>query len=136
MKTYKSDIDSAHITDTKKTGIGCLKYAFAFSVLIAIFVLLSSVTSAIQRQHRQELFCETLKPGMSIPEVLAIVDQHGNFVKGQYEHNDFTTVLLGPSDIKTRIKLGVRGINLIFDNEIFRRAYNYYPLGGGERLCE
>ena len=136
MKAYKSDIDSAHITDTKKTGIGCLKYALASIVLIVIFVLLSSVTSAIQKQHRQELFCETLKSGMSIPEVLAIVDQHGNFVKGQYERGDVTTVLLGPSDIKTRIKFGVRGINLIFDNEFFRRAYNYYPLGGGERLCE
>ena len=47
-----------------------------------------------------------------MPEVLAIVDQHGDFVKGQYAHNDFTTVLLGPSDIKTRIKFGIRGIVL------------------------
>lgn len=97
---------------SKKTSIGCLKYALASIVLIVIFVLLLSITSAIQKQHRQELFCETLKSGMSMPEVLAIVDQHGNFVKGQYAHNDFTTVLLGPSDIKTRRKFGIRGIVL------------------------
>lgn len=136
MKTYKSDIDSAQVTDTKKTRIGCLKYALASIVLIAIFVLLSSITSAIQKQHRQELFCKTLKPEMSISEVLAIVDQYGNFDKGHYERGDVTTVSLGPSDIKTRIKFGVRGINLIFDNEFFRTASNNYPLGGGERLCE
>jgi hypothetical protein len=136
MKTYKSDIDSAQVTDTKKTRIGCLKYALASIVLIAIFVLLSSITSAIQKQHRQELFCEILKPGMSIPEVLAIFEKYGNFIKGQYERGDFTTVLLGPSDIKTRINFGVRGIVLNFTSEVFTGAGNNYPFGGGHPLCE
>ncbi len=136
MKAYKSDADSARVIEVKRTGTGCFKYAFAFIVLIAIFILLSSVKNSIQRQYRQELFCETLKPGMSIPEVLAIVDKHGNFVKGQYGRGDVTTILLGPSDIKTNIYFGVRGIILTFDNEVFRSASNNYPLGGGHPLCE
>lgn len=136
MKTYKSDIDSAHTADVKRSSIGCLKYVFFFIILIAIFALLSSVISTIQRQHRQELFCETLTPGMSIPEVLVTIDQHGNFGNAQFESGDVTTVLVGADDFQTSIKFGVRGINLIFDNDIFRRAYNYYPLGGGEQLCK
>lgn len=131
-----SDTNATDYEVIKWMYVGCFKIALVFVGLIVILLLIPPTLEAISRPQRQRLFCETLKPGMSIQEALTIIDQQGNFSNAQYEHNEVTTILVGPDDFQTSIKFGIRGINLIFDNEVFRTAYNYYPLGGGEPLCE
>ena len=86
------------------------RYIFSMILLLGLLVIVLRVTSSyLKRQERlaqrYHLLCEVLKPGMSRDEVLAILEQVGDFVVQGTEqpgpHIRFHIVFTDPVDKDT-----------------------------------
>jgi hypothetical protein len=142
MKNVSPEGPSNHLqfdnNDEVTTWIkaGFAKYSIILFLLSISLVLL---LNAFQRSQRKQLFCEVIKPGMSLTEVLGTIEKFGEFGTSQFQQNEKTIILyvLPLNNFGTAMHYGKRGLELGFRDGILDGVVETYRLEDDIRiLCE